>query len=83
MIFQTLVVDCRADIQWKNEDDEKAQIPSQQCAKENHALLLLEVSIAMQEEQSQEKDHNNLYSQRCPAHSVLSLLLRLMATQIC
>lgn len=71
----------RADVQRKNEDDEKAQIPGQQCAKENHALLLLEVSIAMQEEESQEKDHHNLYSQRCPTHSADRTPLTLPGTE--
>lgn len=56
------VIYCRTDIQRQYEDNEKAETPSKQCADDYQSVLFLKVSIAMQEEQCQKKDKNNLKS---------------------
>jgi len=58
----------RADIQRQDEDDEEAQVPGQQRAEQNHALLLPEVSVAVQQEQRQEQDHHDHQAQSGAAH---------------
>lgn len=68
--FKLVVWTNRADVQREDEDDEEAQVPGEQRAEQYHALLLLKVSIPMQKEKSQKKDHHNLDAQRRPAHSV-------------
>lgn len=60
----------RADIKWQDEDDEEAEVPGQQGSQEDHPLLLSQISIALQEEECQEKNNNNHDSQRSTAHSV-------------
>lgn len=68
LLMMSLIKTDRADVQRQNEDDEKAQVPGQQCAKQHHALLLLEVSIPVQQEQRQEEHHHDLDTQSSPAH---------------
>lgn len=58
----------RADVQGEDEDDEEAQVPGEQRAEQNHALLLPEVAIAMQQEQRQEEDHHDLDAEGGAAH---------------
>lgn len=63
------MVSYRADVKWQDEDDEEAEVPGQQGSQEDHPVLLSQISIALQEEECQEKNDNNHDSQRSAAHS--------------
>lgn len=58
----------RANVQRQDEDDEEAQVPGQQGAKQHHALLLPEVSVAVQQKEGQEEDHHDGDAQSGAAH---------------
>lgn len=58
----------RGDVERQDEDDEEAEVPGQQRSKQDHPLLLPEVSVAMQQEECQEEHHHHLHAQRRPAH---------------
>ena len=58
----------RGDVQRQDEHDEEAEVPGQQGAKQHHALLLPEVSVAVEQEEGQEEDHHDLQAQRRPTH---------------
>lgn len=58
----------RADVQREDEDDEEAKVPGHQRAKQNHPLLLPEVSVPVQQEQSQEEDQDDLHAECRATH---------------
>lgn len=62
------VVSYRADIKWQDEDDEEAEVPGQQCPRQDHPLLLPQISITLEEEEGQEENNHNHDNQSGPVH---------------
>lgn len=62
------MVSYRADIKWQDEDDEEAEVPGQQCPRQDHPLLLPQISITLEEEEGQEENNHNHDNQSGPVH---------------
>lgn len=62
------MVSYRADIKRQDEDDEEAEVPGQQRPRQDHPLLLPQISITLEQEEGQEENNHKHDNQSGSVH---------------